>query len=506
MFHNKNENKEMSRIFLIEDHDEALRIWRENKIKSVDLVHIDAHIDFGFHPAKSIKRIFVEAGSLKELKKGLESSLSFMRYEKNFDKQTNIGNYIYPAIQEGIVKDFYWVIPGGLKEFSMSLKNIKNMLKNFSSQDSYKADYSSQASRRGLKKGIISADILGRKFVVCVLEKLPALKQNTLLDIDTDFLIIDSLINANNTSRVGKREPWILPRDLVEILKKKVKKPYLTTIAYSVNGGYTPMGYKHLGDEIAYRFAPEEFKQRYKINSQAAQYFNLFVSTGNKECYQKAVKLNSAYRAADNNYGPLYLLLRKFSHAQKEFAKVLRVDPDNPACLSGLGTVALQRKDFRKAREYFSSALSFTDDRLFIQTKEQALLDLAKAEFNLKNFDQAKQLLFRYQTLKPLIPESYYFLGRIFEKEKVFFKAANFYQDAIRLGFDNIEVLSRLLKVSCCMKERNNIIKFVTTKYKERKQRFLKTKRVSLKKNRKIKGLHRLQREMLSFERRLEKT
>jgi len=495
----------MSRIFLIEDHDEALRIWRENRIKGVDLVHIDAHVDFGFHSARSIKRIFAEARSLKELKKGLESSLSFMRYEKDFDKQTNIGNYIYPAIQEGIVKNFYWVIPGGLKEFELALKDIKNMLKNLSRQDLYKAGCSSQVSRRRFKKGIISANLLGRKFVVCILEELPVLKQDILLDIDTDFLVIDSLVNANNTSGVGKRKPWILPQDLVEVLKKKIKKPHLTTIAYSVNGGYTPVIYKHLGDEIAYYFNPGKFKQRYKINSQAAQCFNLFASTGKEEYYQKAVKLNSAYRAVDNNYGPLYLLLRKFSHAQKEFTRVLRVDAGNPACLLGLGAVALQRKDFKKAKTYFSSALNLTDDRLFIQTKEQALSGLAKAEFNLKNFDQAKQLLFRYQTLKPLIPESYYFLGRIFEKEKVFFKAANFYQDAIRLGFDNIEVLLRLLKVSCYMKERNDIIEFITTKYKECKKRFLRTKRASLKKNKKIKGLRIIKREMLSFEKRLEK-
>lgn len=43
------------RIFLIEDHDEALKVWREKKIKDLDLVHIDVHIDFGFHPAKPPK-------------------------------------------------------------------------------------------------------------------------------------------------------------------------------------------------------------------------------------------------------------------------------------------------------------------------------------------------------------------------------------------------------------------------------------------------------------------
>ena len=109
--------KILNKVFLIEDHDEALKIWREKKIKAIDLVHIDAHIDFGFHPAKPIEEIFNKAISLKELKRNLEYTIAFRHYENDFDKQTNIGNYIYPAMDAGIVKDFYWVVPGGLKEF-----------------------------------------------------------------------------------------------------------------------------------------------------------------------------------------------------------------------------------------------------------------------------------------------------------------------------------------------------------------------------------------------------
>ena len=39
-------------IFLVEDHHEVLRIWKKEKIRSLDLVHIDGHIDFG-SPAPS---------------------------------------------------------------------------------------------------------------------------------------------------------------------------------------------------------------------------------------------------------------------------------------------------------------------------------------------------------------------------------------------------------------------------------------------------------------------
>jgi len=118
-------------ISLIEDHHEALKIWREKSFKNLDLVHIDAHVDFGFYPAKPKEQVMKEAKTLNQLKQELEKSLLYQRYQKDFDKQTNIGNYIYPAMCEGIVRDFYWVIPGKLKEFEKSLKIIKGLLKKF---------------------------------------------------------------------------------------------------------------------------------------------------------------------------------------------------------------------------------------------------------------------------------------------------------------------------------------------------------------------------------------
>ena len=58
----------MNRIVLIEDHDEAIKAWRKNNIKGLDLVHIDGHMDFGFYQANPIEQVFKEAKSIDELK------------------------------------------------------------------------------------------------------------------------------------------------------------------------------------------------------------------------------------------------------------------------------------------------------------------------------------------------------------------------------------------------------------------------------------------------------
>jgi len=119
----------MKEVFLVEDHDEVLRIWRKKNINGLDLVHLDAHIDFGFFIAKPPEKLINEARSVKELKKRLEYTLNYLHYERDFDKQINIGNYIYPAICEGMINNFYWVVPGRAKEFKKSSKTIKRILR-----------------------------------------------------------------------------------------------------------------------------------------------------------------------------------------------------------------------------------------------------------------------------------------------------------------------------------------------------------------------------------------
>ncbi len=446
------------KIFIVEDHDEALKAWRQENVKNLDLVHIDAHLDFGFYTAKSIETVFKEAKTIAELKKGLEYSIAFNWYEDDFNKQTNIGNYIYPAMQEGVVRNFYWVIPGKLKEFKAATKSIKNIFKRLGAQEIPSA-----------KEGVAQAKLLGRNFTICILERLPKLKQNILLDIDTDFLVIDSLKNANNTVQIGQRIPWILPKELVVCLKKKIVAPEIITIAYSVNGGYTPMKYKHLGDEIAYCFAPGDFSAHFKTNSEAARHFNLFDSTGKSEHYIKAVKLNPTYRAADNNYGPLYLALGKIPEAKKEFLKILKVDSQNSACLTGLGNIALEKKDFKKAKEYFFCALKGRDS-LFIKTRNQALLGLGKAEFGLKCFKRAEKLLRHYLSLEPLDAQSYYYLGLILEKEKKYLKAFKFYEDAMRLGLFDLKLLWRMAKITRYLKNKDGVIKYLSIKYRQLKE------------------------------------
>lgn len=491
----------MNRVSLIEDHDEALGLWRKKGFRGIDLVHVDAHIDFGFHAAKPAMQVFKEAKSVSELKKELEQSLAFSRYQPDFDKQTNIGNYIYPAMREGIVRNFYWVIPGRLKEFRQSLKIIRKIISSLMRHDSYLED--ARCKTQDGKNGVISTKLFGRKFIICTLEKLPVLKEKVLLDIDTDYLVIDSLVNAGNTSKIGRRKRWIRPDRLVKELLEKIPRPFFTTIAYSVNGGYTPMRYKILGDELAYRLSPESFSRDYGEKFIASVFFERFESTGRKEFYCKAVKLNPLYRATDNNYGNLYLNIGEINRADQEFLKIFKVDPVNPAALANLGSVAWERKNFKKAKEYFQRGLK-VKEKNFETAQKQCLFGLANAEFKLKRFNEAERLFNRYKKAWPLEAVSYYYLARIYESKKASRRAAACYQDAIRLGFNDFDAIWRLFKISCNIGLRGGILDCINIACQRFKLMFNKKQRSRLKFGKKNKSYRQIEKKIKEIEKGLQ--
>jgi len=454
----------MNNICIIEDHDRALKIWKDNKVKSVDLVHVDAHVDFDFYKILPVKYIVECSRSLKELKRNLENNIAFNHYIDNLDEQVYVGNYIYPALRDGIVKDFYWVIPGGRDEFKASLNRIKALLERFSRKGSGRnVSYE-------LRGEMIVSTLLGRKFTVCTLDYLPEFKQSVLLDIDVDFLFNKSYADTGGAMGIKMMKPWLSPENLVKTLKGRLKNIRVATIAYSVNEWYTPMRYKHFGDEIAYHLSPSRFARRFKRSLKAGAYFNEFILTGSPRCYRAAVKLNRSYRAKENNYGFYYLARRRFSAARGEFLRILKADPSNPACLLGLGRIFMERRDFVLAGEYFSKAIALLHSSLFRGLKRYAFFASGVTQFKLKNFNESKKLLSRCGGIDALAGQGRYFLGRILEKEKRFPEAALFYREAVKFGFDEIEALSRLCAIAGYCRNVSSIVEYIAVKYRRSRE------------------------------------
>lgn len=466
------------KIFLIEDHDEALKVWRKCHVRGLDLVHIDAHMDFELQRARPVEDIVKEAASVNELKEGLEYTLSFLHYERDFNKQTHVGNYTYPAIREGIVRDFYWVVPGDGAEFEKRSKELTGYLKRIME------DAGGKSAIHRPSRDTISSEFFGRRIVICTLDSLPEFTGKVLLDIDADFLVIDSMSKADATKDIGSRRPWISPLDLAVTLNNKVPRRAVTTIAYSVNGGWTPMEYKTLADEMAYRICPSKYRRHFARKAKAAEYFKLFKNTGSREYYRKAAKIDPGYRAGDNNYGPLYLAAGEVARAEKEFKRILKADRGNPAALSGLGSVAMRRRKYREARRYLNSALLGCGESggIFKPVRLEALLELSMAEMKLKNPAGAKKYLLQCRKLAPLESKSAYYLGAIYEEEGRYSRAARCYKDAVRLGWYGIEPLERLIKICGKLTEKDDIIRCVAARYEIFKKGIAKARSAGLRK------------------------
>src|SRR6476660_8515630 len=70
--------------------------------------------------------------------------------------------------------------------------------------------------------------------------------------------------------------------------------------------------------------------------------------------------INAGYEVATCYYyiGLIYLNLKRYDEAEKEFSKCIRLDPQNSNCLYSLGVVAEEQKQTYKAAQYYETALN----------------------------------------------------------------------------------------------------------------------------------------------------
>ncbi len=449
----------MTPVFLLEDHDEALRAWRRLGLRGQDLIHIDAHMDCAYQPARPINEVFAQAKSVQDLKRQLEYSLSFLHYESKLSRQTDIGNYIYPAMAEGIVRDLYWVVPGDLAEFQRSLPALKRQLTGLARAEDRKTElvFTYPAA------GSLAARIFGRTFQISTLDALPTFKTKVLLDIDTDFLVIDSVRHANNTDQIGQRRPWLSPAQLCGKLSGKIQAPAVTTIAYSTNGGWTPMRHRHLADEIKFHLAPARFRARLQRSQRAALLFADFEATGRRASYTQAARLIPQYRMPDNNPGPLFLKKGRMRRAEIEFRKILRVDPNNPGAILGLADVFTRKGRHAVAFDLLGrGAREAHRKRIFAPLRPGLRLAMARMKAGLEDYAGAEKLLRAYLRQARLDGQTQALLGRICERQSKYAEATAAYQDALRMGYEAPAVLLALAKTS--RQSKIDIIDFVRLK------------------------------------------
>ncbi len=302
----------ISQIRFMEDHDELYKIWKRNNFHHKIVVHFDAHIDY-------------RTGDMNAL---------------------HIGNYLSHAIRDGIIRKLYWVVPGTEESFLADIFELEKKLKVQGITGRFMYSPNSLEVK-------IESDV---KLIVCPLSVLQKkLDDNCVLDIDLDFFMFTSALKADRLYHIGSRKPWITPKQFVSQIHN-LKSSFIS-ICYSVNGGWTPIKYKYIGDELALSLgirSPDLITRI--VAGKCFLSFDLLLRKGKyseaKRLYTSSLLLNSHYYNFYTSYGPLYLLKGDLDKAKDEFKLLLTVDQYNIYSLFGLGMSYMLEGNFKKAKKY----------------------------------------------------------------------------------------------------------------------------------------------------------
>jgi len=181
------------------------------KAQRKTLIHIDAHLDFAW---------MKDSDSL------------------------NIGNYLYPAIKEGIIKELYWVVPTPIWKNPAGREYLKEWL--------YKKILSGNKMEE--QNGMLSFLLMNAKVSICDLEALPVFNKNVMLDIDMDFFVTSTMQEADFPHR-HERTMWLPIEDFSADIQEKAPFIEYVTISHSVKYGYTPIEFRALGDKLLTKLA-----------------------------------------------------------------------------------------------------------------------------------------------------------------------------------------------------------------------------------------------------------
>ena len=431
---------------MMEDHDKAYSAWKERGIRDRILVHVDAHIDFGWIPEMDLDEFASSCA-------GRKGGLLLNPFTTTRKKMVTIGNYICPAIRDGMVKKFYWVVPDASIRCARGRAHITRQLKQLLRIKSGAVD------KPVFRDGRIHCRLLDRELVVCGLDTLERVDEPVLLDIDVDFMLTERIWDDLNPRRL----PWIFPEQLLEKLSPKINDIDVLTIAYSVEGGYTPLRFKYLGDELRALFsgiqpaamrhkraalayeknnspgkAREEYEQALRLDDKdASAYYNLSrlhldadpVDEEKAARYHhEAVRRDGSYATNYNNYGILYLRYNQPGKAEAEYSKHLRLDGNNASVLNGLGYIALSRRRYAQADDFFDRCLAMD------KAHTGARAGKAISAFKQGKFAEAEELFSGLKTDQPDDAGVYWWLGRLAERRGQIYPAVENYKSAVMLG------------------------------------------------------------------------
>jgi tetratricopeptide (TPR) repeat protein len=284
----------LSEVSLFENHYETYLHWLRTNQHERIVLHFDTHVDLDWMREKDLQSL-LQAPTPEMARKFVQSPFGYYIPEQ---KVMHVGNWLYAAYKKNMIRQLVWVVPDSvlldqdwLEKFQTGLRlhqrNItEDEIKSFQINDH-----------------TIAGQLYGLPITICRLGDVPSFSEPILLDIDIDYFSFDSAIWLNRL-----QEPRRWPEDLIRTLREKNLKTDQVTISSSVQGGYTALPYKWLGEDLRYRLLAGS-----KLSPDSLAFFSLL------------------------REGHHLVAQGEFEKSLAVFEQAHRLKPDQAAVLFGLG-------------------------------------------------------------------------------------------------------------------------------------------------------------------------
>lgn len=212
--------------YLFDDHSDAYLHWWHSGKRGMSCLHVDAHLDL------------MEEGFSADLLAGMnevsdDGQMELYRDSDGpFGQQLHCANYLFPALQLGLIGELVWLVPNHMWQPQRALECALELV-------SHWIDIPTTDLKNWNAMGSsVVGTLYGQPFAVCAasgLREVPNFPRSELaLDIDVDYFI-----------RCEDDVVWSTPYDLRQVIPGSAE---ILTVALSTVGGYTPVQEIFLGE------------------------------------------------------------------------------------------------------------------------------------------------------------------------------------------------------------------------------------------------------------------
>lgn len=140
-------------------------------------------------------------------------------------------------------------------------------------------------------------------------------------------------------------------------------------------------------------------------------FFHQFKFKNRLVFWQSAVISSPNSSLAHRNYGVMLYFEKKFSEAEKEYFKALKINPKEPMVYNNLGVIYMNQKKWEKAIESFKKELEINPNY------DHALYNLGVVYYQIKEEEKARNLWEKVIEVNPYYLSAYLNLANYYQKQ-----------------------------------------------------------------------------------------